>query len=459
MSRRFFVGLVLVGLFLPLAASAQIQVTVVTNGGAEHLINSFHDTGSVAAGDTIETVFRLRNTAPAPAVVHRLSVAGAGFLLLDGPALPASMAAGAAVGFRVRFRAGTPASYSATLQINDRLVLLRAVSAPTVTVLADLAGQMQPLVTGQPIDFGRVERGRVVTRRVELRNDNATTLAINRILVGEPFSGSGGTAAPLTLAARESVSIEVAFAPERAGAVRAVLDIDGRVFPLLAVAVEPPFPEPRIRFSSATPASGQQVRVAIGFPTPSRAAGSGALTISLQPDASASDDPAVLFPATGARRALVTVAEGAESALLEGQPEIVFQTGTTAGTLTFFLELGEQKLEARLTLLPAPAVIDTTRGTRTATSVEVHLAGFDNTRSLARLSFRFFDRQGNPLGQGPLEADAANEFQRYFRDSQFGGLFALRAVFPVAGDTATVGAVEVGLSNSAGVSRTQRIAF
>ena len=75
------------------------------------------------------------------------------------------------------------------------------------------------------------------------------------------------------------------------------------------------------------------------------------------------------------------------------------------------------------------------------------------------LAFTFFDSAGRTIQPGVLRVDASADFKRYFQSGAAGGMFALRATFPVSGDATQVAAVEVEITNSAGITRTQRLPF
>jgi hypothetical protein len=96
---------------------------------------------------------------------------------------------------------------------------------------------------------------------------------------------------------------------------------------------------------------------------------------------------------------------------------------------------------------------------RSAAGLEIRVTGFDNTRSLGSLTFTFYDAAGKPIPPGAIRADAAKDFASYFASSGLGGVFQLRAVFPVNGDASGVVSCEATLSNSAGTTTTQRTFF
>ena len=169
-------------------------------------------------------------------------------------------------------------------------------------------------------------------------------------------------------------------------------------------------------------------------------------------------DPAVVFVASGNRSLSVAVREGDAAGTVQGEADILFQTGTTAGTVLLRLELGTHVAERTLRIPAATVGVESVRTTRMTNSLELRITGFDNTRTCSELAFTFYDRAGRPLG-GPVRSAVSDLFQDYFRASSVGGIFAMQALFPVAGDTGEIGGVEIELINSAGKVKTGRAGF
>jgi len=85
------------------------------------------------------------------------------------------------------------------------------------------------------------------------------------------------------------------------------------------------------------------------------------------------------------------------------------------------------------------------------------VTGYDTSRSTSLVSFTFFDLEGRTVSPGTIQADASRAFQQYFETTDYGSVFSLRVVVPVTGDSSQVGAVDVGLSNSLGDTRTGHV--
>jgi hypothetical protein len=112
-----------------------------------------------------------------------------------------------------------------------------------------------------------------------------------------------------------------------------------------------------------------------------------------------------------------------------------------------------------VTISAVPPGISAMQGIRSETGLEVRITGFDNTRSLGSLTFTFYDTAGKTIAPGALRTDVEKDFAGYFANSGLGGIFLLRAVFPVNGDASGVASCQATLTNAAGTATTQRTAF
>jgi len=438
----------------------QLQLSLI-EGATERAVAEVTDLGATDASDALEARFRARNPTANPVVLRTLSVAGAGFSLASAPALPASLAGGASIDFIVRLTPAGPGVYSAVLTVNAASVLLRARAVAGLVVwLEDNRGRVR-LSAGDKVDFGQAEVGVRVARRVVLENPHRESLALDQLSVeGGAFRLADGAPSSQRFESGQEAAFEVTFAPQSPGAQTGRLVVNGRSFFLTGVAMAPPLPRPAIVLDPATPGSGRQVRVRIRLAEPARTAGEGELRLAFEPAAPGwPDDPAIAFLAPAGRVARFSIEAGASEAGFGGREEIVMQTGTTAGRLTLTARLGEHVEQATLALAPLPVQVDSTRVVRSSNGLEVALAGFDNTRSVSRVVFTFYGADGRVLEPGPIAVDLASEFRRYFESSALGGMFALRAVFPVTGDAGAAAGVEVELTNSVAATRTSRIGF
>jgi hypothetical protein len=223
--------------------------------------------------------------------------------------------------------------------------------------------------------------------------------------------------------------------------------VNHATYRLWGTATNPPFPKPQIALQPQTPGSGQQVRLSIRLAEPSPASGSGELRMEFLGPA----DPGAGFLSPAGLSATFTVQRGEDLARFGASTEITFQTGTTAGTIVFTVLLGAHTEQASLQLAAMPVAIDSASAVRRTGSLEVTVNGFDNSRTAGPLVFKFLDRSGQVLV--PIRVDGAAAFARHFETANAGGLFALRAVFPVTGNASVVDSVDVELVNAVGTAR------
>lgn len=451
--------------FALLSGSALAQIQLFSfDGTTETPVGAVFNAGSAAVGDTLEARFHVRNTGSAAVTVDRIALAGAGFTITSAPSLPYVLAPANFLEFRVDFAPQTAGSYSASVAVNGLSVILVATGAPAPTIVVRQNGSSAPLATGATIGFGSIQRSlpAPATIGLTLTNTGAAAATVGTISVagGPAFSGPIGLSAPVTILPGASVAFQVGFQPQTSATFQGTLTIDQRSFKLTGSAFDPPIPTAAILFDNGANASGQQRTVSIQFSSASPAAGSGTLTLAFHPSvANVTDDAAIVFTATGSRYATVSVAVGDSVGKVSGQSAITFQTGTTAGDLTFTLTLGPQTVQSSITIPPAVVALEGVSGGRRIGDLDISVRGFDNSYSASILAFTFYDTAGRPIGPSSITTDATGDFRRYFSATRAGGAFLLRATFPVAGDSSVVAAADVTISNTAGASQTRRVTF
>ncbi len=444
----------------PVCLAAQFQITIL-DGRGERPVGEVVNLGTTDASDVLDTRFQLRNVSTAPAAVQTLAVAGVGFSLPVRPSLPAAIPAAGSLTFTVRFEPKAPGTFSAVLTINATTLLLRGAAVAGPLLWLEAEGQRLKLSAADTVDFGSVERGAIARRRFTLENPYGSVLAVTTVEVsGASFRGPEGIVLPLELAPQSRAGFEVAFVPQSAGGATGQLAVNGRVFRLTGQGVDPPLPQPVLVLDPATPSSGRQVKVSVRLASAAPRAGTGELRLRFEPLTHGHpDDPAIQFLSPSGRVLPLSVEEGDQTARIAGRSEVEMQTGTTAGRVILTARLDSHQQEVVLTLAPMPVVVDALRVARSPGALELNLTAFDNTRSASQLLFTFYDRQGRAVEPGTIVVDASREFQRYFESSAAGGMFALRAVFPVSGDASAVSGVEVELKNAVGAARSARASF
>jgi hypothetical protein len=445
------------------AQISQIQVFLF-DGTNETPVGATVNVGTASPGDTVEVRFRVRNIGTGPVALNTLSLAGAGFSISSAPSLPYTLApyTGSPVSeveFDVAFSPTSVASYSASLLVNTINLNLQGTGA-LLAVLTQ-AGSTTPLVSGATIDFGSVAAGNTKSLTFNLSNPGNTALTVNALSVtGTGFQGPIGATAPISLAPGQTVSFQISFQPTSGQASKGTLAVDQRSFVLTGQGLNPPLPAASIVLGATVGTSGQQNNITISLAAASQVSATGTLTMAFQSSVKGvSDDPTIQFLSGPPRQATVSVSPGATTATFDGnQSELQFQTGATAGTITFTLTLGNgAPQQATLPIPPAAINIDTATCVRQVGALNFGITAIDNTYSASQLTFTFYDAKGGIIQPGAIQVNAASDFQQYFATTQTGGTFALLATFPVTGNTSQIITTTVAITNSVGVTTTQRI--
>jgi hypothetical protein len=465
------------GLFLLTAAvtaalcPAQVKLYVVLDaatGSEREVTGSVFDIGTAGSGDTLQTRFRMRNTGTTTQQVQSIRVAGQGFTL-STPSLPYTLAPnGLPLDFTVRFTAIGGGSYSANLTAGTISVLLRAtVVAAPVLVTESVSGIRSDIAAGSTVALGNVQRGQKLTRTFWLENRNGSRITVRSITFTGIASGLfvyRGPSLPVDILDGGSQQFDIEFTPTASQQYTATLSIDGRAFGLTASGVDPPLPAPSI-VVEPSPLGERQYKLTMRLAAPAPSAVSGGVQMEFRPATSVvgvEDDPGVRFLSSGGRSlSVVTRRDDDAIWLTNNVKDPVFQSGTTAGEILFTLAIGGHKITYTMPIAPAAVTIDTALAGRRTQDLDVTITGFDNTRTISQAAFTFFDTSGRPIGPGAILADVRREFERFFAASsrENGGIFTMRASFPVQGPVSQIAGVEVELTNSSGSSRTQRLMF
>ena len=407
--------------------------------------------GAAAAGDSTEFRFRAVNNGNAPVFLQTITVGGAGFSLASA-FVPLTLTPGQSHNFSVRFSPAVEGSYSASLTVNAFSTLLRATAVLGPSLFITNGSQTTELTA--PSLQVNLATNQNLTLALSIGNPHATPITLTEIsLTGPGFTLVNPPATPLTLppGATRAIPVNIFIAAE--GDSTALLSIGPRRFSIFAVAFRPQLLPPRIIPGDVIPRNGQQLKLRLQLAQPALGPGEGILRAVFT---GAADDPAIVFP-NGTREIKFDVAAGSRDATFEGAPETVLQTGTTAGSLRLdaITETGVSTETFRFDR--AIVAVDEAAARRNGTNLEIDITGFDNTRGVGSLNFRFFDKSGNALGV--ITSTLADQFKAFFDQSNLGGVFRLRASFPVTGDATIVGSVLVEIANSVGRTDLQRLTF
>ena len=181
-----------------------------------------------------------------------------------------------------------------------------------------------------PVDFGSVVAGSGAERGITFRNETSLLLTVPSISVqGADFALLAAAPSGQALQPGQGGEFTIVFTPQTTGARQGSLIIGDRTYPLLGTGVDPPLPKPTVSLDLKQAASAQQGTLIVRFDAPAQTRGTGTATLDFQGAA----DSAIVF-ASGGRTVTFAIAPG------DVQAALPFQTGTTAGVLTFTVQVG-----------------------------------------------------------------------------------------------------------------------
>ncbi|HYO80549.1 MAG TPA: choice-of-anchor D domain-containing protein [Bryobacteraceae bacterium] len=435
-------------------AAGRIEIFHAPTGSSEQPVGSVFEMPSAPVGGASSVRFRLRNTGDAAVTLSSLYCVERWCSMTGAPPIPHIMAANTNVDFTIRFSPPDAGSYSATLKVNANTVLLRGSGVPAAVVYAS-GRAVQP---GEAIDFGAVETGQSRQQTLQLRNPSTAEVPLGVVAIaGSSFSFAGGAPAG-RIAAGGVLDFAVMFRPSGSGLTRERLIVEGREYLLTGSVNEPAISRPSLQVDVPTAGSAQQGRVSIHLAEPSRArATTGVLRMELQPAGGATDNDGSAAFLSGGRTVQFVINQGDSVVRFAEADTISYQSGTTAGTIVFSVEVGGYRASTSVIIGPERVRLDRSQAQRSGSSIDVRINGFDNTRSIAAMNFTFHLKNGQALT--PMQVPVGPDFAKWWSQSKLGGAFAFRAVFPVQGDAAQIAAVEVEIPNQAGTVKTERITF
>jgi hypothetical protein len=218
-----------------------------------------------------------------------------------------------------------------------------------------------------------------------------------------------------------------------------------------------PLSTPLLEFDSGPIQSAQQRRLTMRLPTAAPAAASGFVNLTFLPDSTlVTDDPTVVFLATGTRKLPFSVSQGSTQISINGQSSAMFQTGTSAGRIRFTLTgvSTDGDPTTTLSIAAAPISITNATATRRTGNLDIQVIGFDNTYAAGTMTFTFQDTSGATIPPGAIHADFTQNFKAFFTSAPAGSTFQVRVSFPVTGDSSGIGSVDLQLANTAGTTTT-----
>ena len=180
--------------------------------GTLSLANASIDFGSVVAGVTKTLTVTATNSGSAAITINSVTVSNANFSV-TAPSFPATIAAGQSATLSLAFTPTAVKSFTATVTITSNA----SDSAATISLSGAgiAAGQLASNPSSEA--FGSVTVGGQQTASETVTNTGGTSVTISQAAVtGSGFSLSG-LAIPATLAAGQSATFSVTFAPQATG--------------------------------------------------------------------------------------------------------------------------------------------------------------------------------------------------------------------------------------------------
>ncbi len=434
--------------------------------------------GNVPSGTVSSITFTLTNqtstSLSTPAVTLQTQADITSAFALDASALPSAIAANASANFTLTFAPIQSSTLlQATLLVGSNTY--RIAGAPVGGLEISYANQTGVRFTpsSSSINFGTANSTATLTFAVTNPIASTSPAVVSVAVSGAGFALSGAPATATKLQPGESLpDFQLIFTPAQPGSYTGALTIGTQVFTLTARVPSaiggPGSPLPDIDLiCGASPCKGQtftsqqQVNLSVQLPSPAPSQSIFTLGMTFKPSISGvNDDPSIQFISPISTRTLnMNMPAGGKTATYNGNSQLTFQTGTTAGTITFTLSFLGQTATWTITIPPADVQITSSLAQRQSPNLVVTLNGYDNTYSTGQLSFTFYDTSGRVIASG-IQVDASSDFHQYFfGPADAGGTFALQANFPVTGDVTQVGAVAVTLTNSAGSTTTANQPF
>jgi hypothetical protein len=458
------VRLLLLAAMLPLAGMAQLELTLYdASTNTETPVGSTLTVGPTTTCQPFtSSEIRLRNIGTNTVQIDTLEPQSGVIALRGAPLPPFPLAAGSLKGFYIGFAPTSTGSFTSTLNVSgtdlttstayNLAVALTgtSIAAPTLT---DSSGTNY-CPGGTPIYVGRTQVGTTVQTTLTLTNSTAN--AVTATVAGKDF----GPAASVTVAAGATQTLPITFTPSIPNSEAGTLTASGLVYNLAGDGFAAPLPQPELQLSTNANLSSNQAQVSIPLSAAAASADTGTLALTFQPAGNLPDDPNINFPATGGTRTMNVQVNAGDTAVhfQAGDPNTcTFQTGTTAGTIDFALNLTASGVTASAStiIVPAPVALDLSTAVPATDSIFLTLAGFDNTHAASSLAFTFYDTTGKAIAPGLIQSNVTSAFASYYKaNPQAGGTFNLQATFPVTGDITQVSSVQVQFTNPAGVTNT-----
>lgn len=202
-------------------ANSQVLASIVTTGSASSGgVLTLNPTplsfGSVAVGSNQKTNVTISNTGTADLTLNQATLSGAGFSM-SNMTLPMTMHAGNSTSATLTFAPTSSGSFSGSVVFASTGAQGNVSLALSGTGVAAAPGSLSANLTS--LAFGNVQVGSSGSKSVTVTNTGGATVTISQANVSGAGYSVSGLILPTTLAASQSVTFTVKFAPSNAGTV------------------------------------------------------------------------------------------------------------------------------------------------------------------------------------------------------------------------------------------------
>src|SRR5215472_12770414 len=169
--------------------------------------------GNVTVGVSNSQTMTIQNPGTAALTLTQATLAGTGYGM-SGLALPLSLAPGGSKAFNISFAPASANNLSGSLSLASD-----APTSPTTIAFSGtgIAGVQTLSVNPTSLSFGSLTTGTSTSQSVTLTNTGNSTVTISQITASGTGFSTAGASLPVSLAAAQSTSFSVAFAPASAG--------------------------------------------------------------------------------------------------------------------------------------------------------------------------------------------------------------------------------------------------
>jgi len=463
------------------ATTPQLVLSYTNSSGVSTLLQASTSAplnfGNVSTSGSFAITFTLANQSSIPLTVPAITVPAptaysSNPFALNTSQVPATLAGGTSANFTVTFAPGQTGVVTTSLDIGTTIypiqgagIVIADIDALQISYV-DSTGVRTLPQAATPISFGQLVAGTGASAALVFTVSNPST-SYNSVTVSSlavtgatyALSGlTGATAFPAAIAPGASVTFTITFAPVVTGTATGSLAIGTRIFSLTGLAVISPLPSLSLVVNPSPLSSAQQATVSVQLASAASLSLTGTISLSFAPSvANITTDPAIVFLSNNTLALPISVASGSQNAVYTDSSgathtAIPFQTGTTAGTITFSVSFPNTPTYTQSYTI-TPSMVQITSATAVVQSSQVlvvTLSGYDNSYSAGNLNFTFYNNAGSAYPA--ISYNAASAFQSNFfsTTNTTGGAFVLQANFPVTGDITQIGSVAVTVTNSLG---------